>query len=233
MNRQSEAAAYFENLIHRDWLTWLWAGLAALTLNLALFAAMPHLLHPVKSKPAFEQLVAQINVIRIKRPETPVKRKTDKPPEPPPTQKRRSPEPTAQKLLATKMTLPFSVNPRLPATPGALHLPVQPMEMPDMMDAGEIFAAGDLDSPLTVLARMPPIYPLQAKRRGIEGWVRIQLIINENGGVEDVEVVASEPPGVFDQSVIRCVSGWRFRPGTVEGMAVKARAETTIRFKLE
>jgi protein TonB len=32
---------------------------------------------------------------------------------------------------------------------------------------------------------------------------------------------------------MRCVSGWRFKPGTVEGMPVKAWAETTIRFKLE
>ena len=43
----------------------------------------------------------------------------------------------------------------------------------------------------------------------------------------------SKPPGIFDKSVIQCVSGWRFKPGTIEGMAVKAWAETTIRFELQ
>jgi protein TonB len=233
MNRQPDTAAYLEALIHRNWLTWLGAGLGAITLNLALFAVMPYLLHPVKSKPVFDQVVSQVNVIRIKRPETPVKRKTEAPPEPPPPPERRSPEPTARQPIATKMTLPFSINPKLPSTPNALSLPVQPMEMPDRMDVQGIFSVGDLDSPLTVLTRIPPIYPLKAKHRGIEGWVRIRFIVNEEGGVEDTSVVESNPPGVFDRSVIRCVSGWRFRPGTVEGVAVRTRAETVIRFSLE
>ncbi len=232
MNRHSDTTAYFETQIHRNWLTWLWAVLGALTLNLALFAVMPHLLHPVKNRAVFDTLVSHINVIRIKRPETPVKRNNENPPEPPPP-KRHLNEPLNRKPIAAKMTLPFSINPRLPTTPNALHLPVQSMEAPDTMDAGGIFAVGDLDSPLTVLARMPPIYPLNAKHRGIEGWVRIRFIVNEDGGVTDIDVVESEPSGVFDQSVIRCVSGWRFRPGTVEGMAVKTCAETTIRFTLD
>ena len=212
MNRQPQTAAYFETLIHRNWLTWIWAGLGALTLNLALFAFMPHLLHPVKSKPIVDQMVSQVNVIRIKRPEIPVKRKTETPPEPPP-QKRRSPDPAARKAITTKMTLPFSINPRLPSTPNALSLPVQPVEMTDTMDVGGIFAVGDLDSSLTALVRMPPIYPVKAKHRGIEGWVRIRFTVNEAGSVEDINIMESEPPGVFDRSVIRCVSGWRFRPG--------------------
>jgi len=38
---------------------------------------------------------------------------------------------------------------------------------------------------------------------------------------------------VFEQSVLQCVGNWRFKPGTVKGMAVKAQVEQTITFKLE
>ena len=41
------------------------------------------------------------------------------------------------------------------------------------------------------------------------------------------------PPDIFDQSVRCCVAGWRFQPGSVDGIAVKTRAETTVRFNLE
>ena len=72
-----------------------------------------------------------------------------------------------------------------------------------------------MDGPLTVLARVPPLYPMGARRRGIEGWVKVLLVVDETGHVDDIEVVAAEPPGMFEESVRRCVAGWRFQPGTV------------------
>ena len=229
--KKNKLPNYFDTMLRRHWITWLWAGAGALALNLALFAAMPHLLNPAESKPAFEKVVSQINVIRMKKPETPVKRKNEKPPEPP--RDRQKPKPTPRQPLQARLTLPFAVNPRLPSGPGTLALPDLPPAAFDTTGLGDAFSVGDLDAPLTVLARIPPVYPMRAKHRGIEGWVRVRFVVNEDGSVGSVTVVESKPPGTFDQSVIRCVSGWRFSPGTVEGMPVKAWAETTIRFKLE
>ena len=58
-------------------------------------------------------------------------------------------------------------------------------------------------------------------------------MVDEQGTTGQVKVLAAEPEGVFEQSVLRCVSGWRFKPGTVGGVAVKALVEQTITFKLE
>ena len=97
----------------------------------------------------------------------------------------------------------------------------------------DLFGVGDLDQPLITLTRIPPIYPLSAKRRGIEGSVTVRFVINERGLVEDATIVEAQPPEVFDASVLSCVSGWRFKPGTVEGRPVRVWADTTIHFTLD
>jgi protein TonB len=102
-----------------------------------------------------------------------------------------------------------------------------------MAGLGDLFAAGDLDAPLTVVSRIPPVYPLHAKHRGIEGWVRVRFVVREDGRVTDITIQESQPAGIFNENVLRCVAEWRFKPGTVEGTPVKAWAETTIRFQLE
>jgi periplasmic protein TonB len=231
MSPKTEESLYFETLTRRNAMGWLGAAAAALALNLVFFAAMPFLLHTAPSKPAFEEIVSRVNVIRLHREDTPVKRKTETPPEPPP--ERKQPRPAINRPIRAALSLPFELNPRLPASPGALSLP--PLPPAAFAGAGNdnTFTAGDLDFPLTALARIPPVYPIQAKYRGIEGWARVRFLVREDGTVGSVTVVESKPPGVFDDCVIRCVSGWRFKPGTVDGMAVKALAETTIRFQLE
>lgn len=98
---------------------------------------------------------------------------------------------------------------------------------------GGIFSAGQLDAPLAVLTKSPPIYPHGAKRRNIEGWIKVKFVVDEQGQVGQVKVLAAEPEGVFEQSVLQCIARWRFKPGTIGGRAVKALVEQTISFKLE
>jgi protein TonB len=100
-------------------------------------------------------------------------------------------------------------------------------------NGGDVFSTGALDRQLIVLRRPPPVYPQAAKSRHIEGWIKVQFVVDERGQVEQIEVLAAEPQAVFDQSVLRCVAGWRFKPGTVGGRAVKARVQQTIRFQLD
>jgi protein TonB len=58
-------------------------------------------------------------------------------------------------------------------------------------------------------------------------------VVDEQGTTGQDKILAADPEGVIDQSVLRCVTGWRFKPGTVGGVAVKALVEQTITFKLE
>lgn len=217
-------------LNRRDWSTWAWAAFITLAVNLSLFTVMPYLLNRNPVKPVYDQLVSHINVIRLKRPDSAVRRKTDKRAEPPDKRKELPPRSPARQPLQAKLTLPFEINPRLPGGPGTLDLPLLETQIPGMQD---VFAIGDLDGPLTPLGRMPPVYPIAAKRRGIQGWVKVKFVVNEQGAVKQITIMDARPPGVFDHSVRRCVSKWRFKPGTVDGLAVKAWVETTVRFELD
>jgi periplasmic protein TonB len=224
---------YLDALSRRNWATWAWATAIALAMNLTLFAFMPYLLHRGTTRPDYDQLVSQINVIRIKRPDSAIRRKTFKPPEPPKKKETLPPRSPTRKPIPAKLTLPFEINPRLPGGPTTLDLP--PLETAALHIHGrqEAFGLGDLDGPLTPLGRIPPVYPISAKRRGIQGWVKVKFVVNEQGIVEDIAIVDAKPAGIFNQNVRRCVSKWRFKPGTVEGLPVKAWVETTVRFELE
>ncbi|MDX9786952.1 MAG: TonB family protein [Desulfobacterales bacterium] len=230
---KSEELSYLDVMTRRNWVTRMWAAAIALAMNLALFAMMPFLLHRDSAPPAYEEMISQINVIRIKRPDSAVHRKSAKTPEVAPKQDPLTPQPVVQQPVMTKLSLPFEINPRLPAGPTTLNLPpMKPADI-DALDVKEPFEAADLDSPMTPLGRVPPVYPMSAKRRGIQGWVKVRILVNELGNVEQVSIEGAKPAGVFDQSVMDCVSSWRFKPGTVEGRPVRAWAETTVRFELE
>ncbi|MCD6152274.1 MAG: energy transducer TonB [Deltaproteobacteria bacterium] len=234
MTRQSDHSGYFDDLDRRNWITWTWSGLAAIGLNLVLFLLMPHLMDPAPLRSSYETVVPRVNVIRIKRHETKIKRKTVKPPEKPRQKPDKHPQATLKHPISTKLRLPFKLNPRLPGGPGTLALP--PFTSSALMNITappNIFSVEQLDAPLTALARIPPVYPLRARRRGIEGWVKVQFVVNNNGRVDNITIIEAHPAGLFEQSVERCVSAWRFKPGTVDGMIVKTRVETTIRFALD
>ncbi len=97
---------------------------------------------------------------------------------------------------------------------------------------GSPVPAGSLDGPLQAIARKQPGYPPAARRQNVEGWIRVQYVVDEQGSVGPVKVLAAEPEGFFEQSVLGTVRAWRFRPGTVNGEIVQALVEQTISFRL-
>ena len=130
-----------------------------------------------------------------------------------------------------KLQLNLMLRPEIPNSLGQVVMPEVQLARLDPLPT--IFDSMALDQPLTPLVQSPFIYPLRAKRLGIEGWVRIRLLISKQGDVERVEIVEAQPKNVFEQTVERGVRLWRFTPGTVDGEAVRSRVVTTIRFELE
>jgi protein TonB len=233
MRRKKPDNPYEKMLSHRRWGVWILAGAGALALNLALFGMVPYLIDTDPEIKSYEKIASGVDVIRIKppEPEEPDEPEPKKPDEPEEKEPKPEKAPEMKKPVETQMSLPFEVNPRLPAGPGTLKLPE--MMISKISLPGHTFAPGELDKPLAAVSRIPPTYPLRAKRNNIEGWVKVRFVINKQGRVEDITIIDEDPPGVFDQAVINCVSKWRFKPGTVGGVEVRTAAETTVRFQLD
>jgi periplasmic protein TonB len=96
---------------------------------------------------------------------------------------------------------------------------------------GEIFDLKSLDRPLEPRFRPPPQYPGDMKRSSIEGQVVVELVINAEGRVVSAKVISSTNPG-FDDAAIAGVMRWTFKPPTVGGRAVSAKARAPIPFTL-
>jgi protein TonB len=134
--------------------------------------------------------------------------------------------------ITRSLSMPFEINPRLPQGPTTITMPEVMSTSLDTLSLDTFFDTGDLDQPLTVISRVPPLYPFRAKAKAIEGWVSVEFTVNEQGRVEDIKILDAEPEKIFDDSVMQCVAAWRFKPGRVNRELVKTRARTRIRFKL-
>ncbi len=84
------------------------------------------------------------------------------------------------------------------------------------------------------LARVSPVYPPSAERRGIEGWVRVVFTISEEGVVIEPRIVEADPENVFDRAALSAISKWRYQPQVIDGQAIRrAGVEVTIEFQLQ
>ena len=78
-----------------------------------------------------------------------------------------------------------------------------------------------------------PTYPRRARRLGYEGLVLLKVLINENGGVDDLAVLQSSGHGVLDRAALSAVKKWMFEPGTEGGIKKKMWVKIPVRFDLE
>ncbi len=81
---------------------------------------------------------------------------------------------------------------------------------------------GPLYRELVMVFTPKPDYPQRPLERGIEGRVLLRHSVSAAGAVMDVEVLESEPPGVFDRAAISAAERTRYQPRMENGVAVTA-----------
>lgn len=117
--------------------------------------------------------------------------------------------------------------------PQALEPALDVAAMPQMEPPAEAFKASELDQGTQVLTRPPVQYPWRAQQAGVEGQVRVRLLVDKQGHVKQVAILEAKPEGYFEKAVRQGVKQWRFQPGRIDGAKVKSWVETTIRFQLQ
>ena len=117
------------------------------------------------------QTVHTVSVIRVKRPEAPPKKKAIQRQTP---EENVSPKKIQKEIRPRKKTtrfkMPFELNVKLPQGQG--NIPTLYMEK-YALDGIEVYGAGEIDQPIVAIVRVPPIYPIRARRLGIEGFVTV------------------------------------------------------------
>ncbi len=108
-------------------------------------------------------------------------------------------------------------------------------EVSDERPANEplVFQMAQLDSPPREIVRMQPLYPRAARQKRVEGFVELTFVITREGRVVDIEIVRSEPAGVFEATAKEAVARWRFSRPLRGGESVAVRARQVVRFQLQ
>jgi protein TonB len=110
-----------------------------------------------------------------------------------------------------------------------LAAPVRPPPLASPVDA-TYYPAHELDVYPMPLARLGFEHPERAARDHVSGQVRLMLLIDEAGNVDDVSVVTAEPSGYFEDAARQAFEGVRFSPARKEGRAVKSRVLINVDF---
>lgn len=92
-------------------------------------------------------------------------------------------------------------------------------------------SAPDRPPQLSVPPDLARFYPRSAQRRGLGGRTLLALEVGADGRVIAIEVLLSEPPGVFDEAAKRAATSLVFEPAEVGGKPVSGETRLDLHWK--
>jgi periplasmic protein TonB len=96
---------------------------------------------------------------------------------------------------------------------------------------GGPYRPGSGITPPSVVREVKADYTEEARRRGVEGEVVVEIVVRRDGSVGDVKLVNGLPNGLNDRAVA-AVKQWRFSPARRLGQPVDVIVEVAVEFKL-
>lgn len=165
-----------------------------------------------------------------------VDRKQKPPPKPKRVKKKSRPKPTRT---------PQAPRPMLATDVSGLAVGLPMFEVGDLSSMGTdlladqkmsrdmVMTESAVDGPPKPLSAPAPAYPARARARAIEGFVKVRLLIGEDGSVRKVSILEAEPEGVFEDAVLAVARSWRFEPATYQGQPVALAVNRKLTFKLD
>jgi periplasmic protein TonB len=96
---------------------------------------------------------------------------------------------------------------------------------------GGPFRPGSGITPPSLQREVKPDYTEEARRRGINGDVELEIVVRSDGSVGDVRLQRGLGAGL-DQRAIDAVRQWRFSPALRQGVPVDVLVEVAVEFKL-
>ena len=82
----------------------------------------------------------------------------------------------------------------------------------------------DLEATRRVKSKVQPAYPELARKMGLTGTVKVEVVVSPSGAVKDAKVVGGHP--VLAGAALEAVRKWRFEAAPIESSGV-------VEFKFE
>jgi protein TonB len=80
----------------------------------------------------------------------------------------------------------------------------------------------------------PPVaYPRRARRRGYEGMVLLEVLVNKKGKVDDLRILSSSGYDILDRSAVKSVKTWSFKPARKGKETIEMWVKVPVRFQLK
>ena len=78
-----------------------------------------------------------------------------------------------------------------------------------------------------------PEYPRIARKRGYQGTVVLEVLVDQNGRVGDLRLFTSSGYSILDKKAMASVKGWLFEPGMKGDKKVDMWVRVPVRFELK
>ena len=97
---------------------------------------------------------------------------------------------------------------------------------------GDLVDPAEVDRRPVVTDKPMPEYPPAALSMGLEGTVKMRLLIDERGRVERVEIESGTKSKQLQRAATRAAESWVYEPGVKDGVPVKVWVPAVVNFKL-
>ncbi len=112
-----------------------------------------------------------------------------------------------------------------------------PPSPPDAVVGGTALDSSRAHEPPVVenlsLRRMQaPVYPPRCLRMGIEGVVKVRVLVGENGKPQEITLSKSSGESALDRAAMEAIKEWEFNPATRNGLPIRAWVIVPVAFTL-
>jgi len=79
----------------------------------------------------------------------------------------------------------------------------------------------------------PPNYPKLARKRGYQGTVILEVLVDRGGRAAELRIITSTGYPILDRAAVKSVKNWLFEPGMRGNRKVEMWVRVPIRFQLK